>query len=190
MGGLSFAERVSSDFDSPLNISASFLENMLYSDSVSIVGNLRPPFGPGPGSPIGGLTSAPGHRTLIQTLALYVEQTLFVDMTSFSGLQCPPNILKITDNLISMTSLTGLERISPSDNLVSVRITGNPLLKTAGAFAPLNRLLGCVGIGFCATGAATITSVDVQVGECSVEITTIDQLCAFVTSPSSTACPS
>jgi hypothetical protein len=82
------------------------------------------------------------------------------------GLQCPPNEIVVKNNR-QLTSLAGLDGLSPSTNLTKVTIAFNDKLTTAGAFAPLIRVLGCVGSGAGATGAAQIRFVDVQVLESS-----------------------
>ncbi len=166
----------------PVNVQPNFLNNLQY--CVTNVIDVNPP-----GTATGRVSAAPGYQSLLQTSGLLqLLDTGFTDLTSFSSLQCPPNTIDIRNNDL-MTSLTGLNGLSPSDNLSTVTITNNALLKTAGAFAPLTRVLGCVGTGAGSTGSNFIGNVDVQVDGCPIPITSINQLCAYVTSPPATACP-
>ncbi len=125
----------------PVNIQPVFLTRMQYCISVFLgVGGANPV--------IGKFQAAPGFRSLLQLQVLLQHyDTAFTDMTSFSGLQCPPETLDIQNNS-NMTSLSGLEGLTPADNLATVTVKGNPLLKTAAAFAALRGVLeGKVTVG-------------------------------------------
>jgi hypothetical protein len=166
----------------PVSVQPNFLNSLQY--CVTNVIDVNPP-----GTATGRVSGAPGYQSLLQTSGLLqLLDTGFTDLTSFASLQCPPNVIDIRNNDF-MTSLTGLNGLSPADNLFRVIITGNRLLRTAGAFAPLTRVLGCVGTGAGSTGSSLIGEVDVQVDGCPIAITSINQLCAYVTSPPATACP-
>ncbi len=124
----------------------------------------------------------PGLRTLRQiSSSLTIFQLALADMTSFSGLQCPPTSIAITGNPL-LTSLKGLEGMSASATLQSLQISGNPLLKPAGANAPLTSVLGCFG-----TSGISAT-VDVEVDGCPRPIDSTEALCVYATSPAGTAC--
>ncbi len=141
----------------------------------------------------------PGFTNLQGITGELVVTSVFVDMRSYSSLRCWPNIFSINGNG-NMTSLDGLKNLAVPIatttaplGMASLRIYDNPLLKTAGAFAPLALLLGCVGTGANSTGLAYIRDLSVQVADCPpavANIGSVDQLCKFVTSPANTACPS
>jgi hypothetical protein len=98
------------------------------------------------------VTSLPGAVALRQISDnIAVGSSGFVNMSSFSGLRCPPAALTITNNDF-MTSLSGLEGTTASADLGAIAISGNPLMKTASSFAPLKSFLGCEGSGLAAQG--------------------------------------
>ncbi len=136
----------------------------------------------------GSLTSLPGYVNLLQTSRLFLYNSRFVDLQSFSGLRCPPNSLTIYRSF-KLISLEGFENVLPAPNLVSVSIYDNPVLKPAGAFAPLASLLGCKSTGADSTGLSSIKNVFVDVAGCPQPIRGVDKLCQFVTSPPDTSCP-
>jgi hypothetical protein len=136
-------------------------------------------------SPAGSATSivslVPGYQTLKQTsVLLRLLETGLPDLQSFSGLQCPPANIDFRDNL-QLTSLSGLEKVSPSQLLESVTIKDNPQLTGFAAFAPLTKLLGCVGTGAGSVSSIPVQVVDVVVAGCPVQIKTLNKLCAYVT---------
>ncbi len=126
----------------------------------------------------------PGLRTLRQiTYNFNLHKVALADMTSFSGLQCPPVNLDIMNNPL-LTSLKGLERMAASANLQRMDIFGNPLLKAAGAYAPLTSVLGCTG-----SGGISATTVNVIINGCPTATSSTQALCLYAISPASTACP-
>ncbi len=167
----------------PVSLSPSFLNNLQY--CVTTVIDINPP-----GTATGKVTSVPGYQSLLQTSGLLqLLDTGLTDLTSFSSLQCPPNTIDIRNNNL-ITSLSGLDGLSPSDNLSTVIIKGNAALNTAGAFAALRGVLACKVTGGVVTGSPLIGVVDVLVTGCATPITNVNQLCVFVTSPPATPCPS
>ncbi len=122
--------------------------------------------------------------TFLQITWLSVRGAALANMTAFSGLQCPPSYITITNNPL-LTSLKGLEGLPASSNLQAVVITGNPLVKTAGAYAPLTTVLGCNG----SSGNTATYFVHVQIDGCPTGISSTQALCRYATSPASTACP-
>jgi hypothetical protein len=93
-----------------------------------------------------GVTSNPGYQGLLQTQRMSVNYTAFVDMTSFAGLQCPARVIEVFFNA-QLTSLAGLDGLSPSSTLERLVIRSNPLLKTAGPLRPLPASLAASGTG-------------------------------------------
>ncbi len=125
----------------------------------------------------------PGLRSLRQISSrLTIFQLALADMTSFSGLQCPPTSIAISGNPL-LTSLKGLEGMSASASLQSLQISGNPLLKPAGAYALLTSVLWCYG------SSGISATVGVQVDGCPTAINNTRALCLYATSPAETACP-
>jgi hypothetical protein len=169
--------RFSSEPSVPVLLAPSYLPARQFSegDAIQIYSGLQ-------GRP-GSITGVPGYINLRQTSSLALSDTDFIDLQSFSSLQCAPDRLSIVGNA-NMTSLRGLEGIAPASTMSSVTIRGNGLLTSAGGFAPLASFLGC------STTLALIGSVDVQINGCATGITTVANLCKYVTSAPETACPS
>jgi hypothetical protein len=159
----------------PVPVTPDFLPNLVYATGVYVRR-----FPPGSGQ----LPAVPGFKSLRQILDLTVLQTDFVNLTSFSGLQCPPARIAIVANEF-LTSLTGLEGTAFPANFTTVTLYENPLLKPASAFAPLKNALGCKG----SSGLASIFVLDVQVDGCPA-MTELNALCSYVTSAPGTAFPS
>jgi hypothetical protein len=139
------------------------------------------------GSANGIISLVQGYQTLKQTsVLLQLLETGLPNMQSFSGLQCPPANIDFRDNL-RLTSLSGLENVAPDQLLESVIIKDNALLTGVAAFAPLTKLLGCVGTGAGSISSIPVKVVDVVVAGCPVQIKTLNNLCAYVTGAA--ACP-
>jgi hypothetical protein len=159
----------------PVPVAPHFLPNLEFATQVSVrVWNPE----------VGQVLAVPGFKALRQIVGLTVLSTQFVDLTSFSGLQCPPASFGVARNK-NLTSLTGLEGMAFSANYTTVNIVNNPLLKPASAFAPLPSAFGCKG----SRGLASAGSLYVGVDGCS-GMTTFDAFCSYVTSPPGTTCPS
>jgi hypothetical protein len=159
----------------PVSVAPNFLPNLQFATAIT-VGTIT-----GDKS-VQTITSLPGFAQLRKVNSLTIYQSGFTDMNSFSALRCPLNgLLSIFENDL-LTSLRGLGGIQASPELGRLIVTTNPLLKPSSAFAPLSSLLGCSG-----STVPSIEIVDVQVTGCTTKISSVDKLCAYVTS--STACP-
>eukprot|EP00884_Botryococcus_braunii_P011855 jgi/Botrbrau1/20670/Bobra.0058s0004.1 len=76
--------------------------------------------------------------------SLFVYSTAFVNMESFTGLECPPGQMQLVNNL-GLRNLVGLQRLAypywtPG---ASLRIVGNTIFNGPEALAPIKVYAGC-----------------------------------------------
>jgi hypothetical protein len=174
-------------FPLPRPIAPVFLTSLKSAGDLQVV-ECSPCSFPYPFSASSVLTGLPGFTNLYQISRpagtfsqLRVHNTLFTDLTSFSGLTCSPRLMFIDDNSL-MTSFRGLGLVS-SPPSPGVQVTAG----LSGPFTTAESLNPIKVLGGCYDNVATNTAVvRIPVG-CGRLLTAWQDVCTFQGSPS--PCP-
>lgn len=157
--------QVEGDNPIPIDLNPYFLPKLKYAEQYTIQDLTSP----------GRITFIPSaHRLTQVSRLLTVIGTRMSNLTSLSGLTCPPNITQIVGNK-RMTTLRGLEGVRRAPKLSQLTIS-NPLVDTPLALSPLAGYLGCAGT----ESYVDVAAVSVLSGGCPRAFSPASAVCAYI----------
>eukprot|EP00884_Botryococcus_braunii_P004978 jgi/Botrbrau1/14481/Bobra.0014s0117.1 len=158
--------QVEGDSPIPVSLNPYFLPNLKYVEQYTVQDLTSP----------GQISSLPGAYRLKQVSgALTIIRTEMTDLTSLSGLTCPPQIAQIVGNP-QLANLRGLERVGRSERLTQLTID-NPRLNNPAALSPLAGYLGCVQD----SSSVDVATISVLASNCPRAFSPASAVCAYIT---------